>query len=203
MVDGRRVTDEAMLEVVAMVYAGLNATSVVANLQMRGCNAISLSGPDGNLLTGRKRPVGDVDFGFAGDVRPDDVNLSLLQMLIENGYVPVLNSLTHDGGGVLLNTNADTIASTVAAAMAKTLHVTLIMILDRPGVLANPLDSHSVMPVLSSVEIERMKNDGVIAGGMLPKMVNAVAALNQGVETVRVGDYTALKNVHSGTRIVL
>ncbi len=200
---GRRITDRATLDVVTMVYAGLNAKQLVSRLQQLGCNALSLSGPDGNLLTGVKRPVGDVDFGFVGDVDAGGVNVALLRLLLENNYVPVLNSITHNGDGVLLNTNADTIAATVAVALAQDCYVELVLILDHPGVLADPSDSSSVIPELRSDEVEEMKREGTIAGGMMPKITNAIAALTQGVATVRVGDCTALRNLDAGTQIFL
>lgn len=200
---GRRITDRATLDVVTMVYAGLNAKQLVSRLQQLGCNALSLSGPDGNLLTGVKRPVGDVDFGFVGDVDAGGVNVELLRLLIENNYVPVLNSITHNGDGVLLNTNADTIAATVAVALARGFHVDLVLILDRSGVLADPSDSSSVISGLRSNEVEEMKREGTISGGMMPKITNAIAALTQGVATVRVGDCTVLTNANAGTQILL
>lgn len=201
MFQGRRITDAATLDLVVMVYAGLNAKRVVAGLQARGCNALSLSGVDGNLLKAVKRPVGQVDFGFVGDVVPAGVNVPLLTSLLDSGYVPVLNAITHDGEGLLLNTNADTIAGTVAGALAEAVPVDLVLVLDRPGVLSDPGDDDSVIPVLTKEKIEEMKQRGTIAGGMMPKIANALAALREGVRTVRVGDYTALRESRSGTRI--
>ena len=201
MFQGRRITDAATLDLVVMVYAGLNGKRVTAELQARGCNALSLSGVDGNLLAATKRPVGEVDFGFVGDVIPEGVNVSLIRSLLDSGYVPVLNAITHDTAGLLLNTNADTIAGTVAGRLASEGPVDLVLVLDRPGVLGNPDDDGSVIPVLKEEQIEDMKQQGTIAGGMMPKIANALAALRRGVRTVRIGDYTALRDSGSGTRI--
>lgn len=202
MLNGRRVTDAATLDVVTMVYAGLNSKRIVAMLQARRCNAVGLSGADGNIVRGSKRPAGNVDFGFAGDITRDGVGTATLSLLIENGYVPVLNAITHDGCGGLLNTNADTIAGTVASALATTYAVHLLLVHDRPGVLGDVNDDGSVMCALRVGEIERLKKGGTIAEGMLPKIDNAVAALGAGVRSVRIGGVEMLESEEHGTRVI-
>lgn len=202
MQDGRRITDEAMLDVVTMVYAGLNGKKIAALMQGKNCNAISLSGVDGNLLAATKRPVGAIDFGFVGDIEPEGVNTSFLSLLLEQDIVPVLNAITHDTSGTLLNTNADTIATTVAAALTSRYSVELLLLTDRPGVLANPNDSASLFSELHSSQVSELIDDGTIAGGMIPKIENALAAIRCGVSAVRIGDGEMLESDSAGTRII-
>ncbi|MEL6672193.1 MAG: acetylglutamate kinase [Bacteroidota bacterium] len=182
MIDGRRITDAAMLEIVLMVYGGLMNKSVVALLQARGINAIGLTGADMNVIQAHKRPVGQIDFGFVGDV--DGVDAQALQTLLQAGMVPVMAPLTHDGAGQMLNTNADTIASSVAQAMAEQYEVHLVFCFDRPGVLTDPTDDSSLIPQITPAAYAQHKKAGRIAGGMLPKLDNAFAALNQGVHRI-------------------
>lgn len=202
MWNGRRITDAAALDVVTMVYAGLNSKRIVALLQKRGCNAVGMSGPDGNAVRGTVRPVGEVDFGFVGDITPEGIGLPVLSLLLENGYVPTLNAITHDGDGRLLNTNADTIAATVAAALAVLYNVRLLLVHDRPGVLGDVNDDGSVIDALGPVAIAKMKEEGAIAAGMLPKIDNALAALRAGVGSARIGDERILERGDCGTQIV-
>jgi len=202
MKEGRRITDPATLDVVTMVYAGLNAKRIVAALQARGCNAVSLSGPDGNLLSARRRPVGEIDFGFVGDVERNGVNAELLAALLNEGLVPVLNAITHDRSGTLLNTNADTIAATVAGAMSDLFDVELTFVLDRPGVLADPGRDESVLPYLTPSQVDNLKQSGAIGGGMIPKIDNAVTALSNGVAAVRICGAEGLGDPNSGTKIL-
>lgn len=202
MRNGRRLTDADTLELVTMVYAGLNAKRIAAGLQSRGCNALGLSGADGNVLAARKRPVGEIDFGFVGDLYPDDVNVGLFDMLLTNGFVPLLSPITHDGLGGLLNTNADTIASVVACAMADRYDVGLTYVLDKGGVLSDPADDASVLPSLTATEIERMKEDGGIGGGMFPKLENALAALAGGVADVKICGADGVADDAAGTNIL-
>ena len=195
MVNGRRITDAQMLEVVTMVYGGLVNKNLVARLQANGVNALGLTGADINVISSHKRPVKDgVDFGFVGDV--DQVDGKTLASLIECGITPVMAPLTHDGKGQMLNTNADTIASETAKALAPFYHVTLIFSFEKKGVLANPNDDDSVIPVITKDDFERYKADGTISGGMLPKIENALAAVDAGVSRVIITLATAIDGKH-------
>lgn len=200
MIDGRRVTDEATLEIVTMVYAGLLNKNVVAQLQSRGTNAIGLSGADANTILARKRPVKDIDYGFAGDVI--GVNASLLDGLLRLGLRPVLCPITHDLKGQLLNTNADTIANETATAMAAHgYQVSLRYCFELPGVLRDIRNHNSVIPQLTPTTYTAYKADGTIADGMVPKLDNAFAAVSAGVKEVVIGDLAALRT-GKGTRCV-
>ena len=191
MVNGRRITDEQTLEVVTMVYGGLVNKHVVAMLQSEGIKAIGLTGADGNVIQSHRRPVKNgVDYGFVGDV--DNVAYQALSHLIEQGLVPVLAPLTHDGQGNMLNTNADTIASETAKALAKIYDVTLIFAFEKKGVLRNPNDDDSVIPTINHADFERYQADGTISGGMLPKIENALAAVDAGVSRVIITLATAI-----------
>lgn len=195
MVGGRRITDSAMLEVVTMVYGGLVNKNLVARLQAEGVAAIGLTGADGDIIRSHRRPVKDgVDFGFVGDV--DTVACKTLTHLIEQGMVPVLAPLTHDGEGHLLNTNADTIASEAAKALAQTYDVTLIFSFEKKGVLSCPDDDDSVIPTITRADFERYRADGTISGGMLPKIENALSAVDAGVSRVIITLATAIDGKH-------
>lgn len=200
MVDGRRITDSDMLDVVTMVYAGLVNKNIVAKLQACGINAIGLTGTDCNVMLSEKRPVKDVDYGFVGDVK--SVNAAFLAGLIEQGVVPVLAPLTHDGKGQLLNTNADTIAGEAAKALASTFRVTLIYCFEKPGVLMDENDENSVIPYLSYYDFPRLVQEGIISGGMIPKIQNAFEALQAGVSSVLITKAEALDKF-TGTTIAL
>lgn len=184
MVDGRRITDAATLEVVTMVYAGLLNKTVVAKLQALGCNAIGLSGADGNAILSKKRCAGAIDYGFVGDV--ETVNNKLIINFLENILTPIVSPITHDGRGQLLNTNADTIARTLAVSLAQNFEVTLKFCFEKNGVLLDPSDDASVLPSLDFEAYEHHKARGVISEGMLPKLDNAFAAKNGGVRDVWV-----------------
>ncbi len=190
MVNGRRITDAAMLEVVTMVYGGLVNKNLIAKLQVRGVNAIGLTGADMDVIRSHKRPVKDVDYGFVGDV--DKVNGKELQTLIEEGITPVMAPLTHDGNGNILNTNADTIASETAKALAEYYDVTLIYSFEKKGVLSNPDDDDSVIPTINRKDFERYVADGTVAGGMIPKLENALTAIDAGVRRVIITLATAI-----------
>ena len=191
MVGGRRITDGDMLEVVTMVYGGLVNKNIVAQLVARGVNALGLTGADMDVMRSRRRPVKDgVDFGFVGDVERADAGR--LAALIEQGAVPVLAPLTHDGQGQLLNTNADTIAAEAAKAMAARYDVTLVYCFEKPGVLADPDDLRSVIPCITRPDFERLCADGTVAGGMVPKIENALAAVEAGVGRVLITEAAAL-----------
>ena len=191
MVNGRRITDAQMLEVVTMVYGGLVNKNLVAKLQAKGVNALGLTGADMDVIHSHKRPVKDgVDFGYVGDV--ERANGKMLQTLIQEGITPVMAPLTHDGNGNILNTNADTIASETAKALAPYYDVTLIYSFEKKGVLSNPDDDNSVIPVISRSDFEKYQADGSIGGGMIPKIENALAAVDAGVKEVIITLATAI-----------
>lgn len=195
MVNGRRITDADMLEVVTMVYGGLVNKNLVAQLQANGINAIGLTGADAGVIHSHKRPLKNgVDYGFVGDV--DNVADSTLAHLIEAGITPVMAPLTHDGEGHILNTNADTIASETAKALARQYDVTLIFSFEKKGVLRNPDDDDSVIPIITHADFEQYKADGTISGGMLPKLENALAAVDAGVSRVIITLATAIDGQH-------
>lgn len=182
MVNGRRVTDEAMLQVVTMVYGGMVNKNIVAQLQGEGISAIGLTGADANLIRSHKREVKDVDYGFVGDV--DQVNSLFLSQLLYSKLVPIVAPLTHDGKGSLLNTNADTIAAACATGMAELFDVKLVYCFEKKGVLSNPSDDNSVIPVINPTLFEQHVASGVIEGGMIPKLENAFESLKKGVQEV-------------------
>ena len=186
MVNGRRITDAETLKVVTMVYGG------------RGVNALGLTGADMDVIRSVKRPVKDVDYGFVGDVK--QVNAEFLGDLIYKGVVPVMAPLTHDGAGNLLNTNADTIAGETAKALAALFDVTLVFCFEKKGVLRDENDDDSVIPQITPAEFEQYVADGVIQGGMIPKLENSFEALNAGVTEVVITLASAI-NENSGTRI--
>lgn len=191
MVNGRRITDAQMLEVVTMVYGGLVNKNLVAKLQAKGVNALGLTGADMDMIHSHKRPVKDgVDFGYVGDV--ERANGKMLQTLIQEGITPVMAPLTHDGNGNILNTNADTIASETAKALAPYYDVTLIYSFEKKGVLSNPDDDNSVIPVITRSDFEKYQADGTIGGGMIPKIENALAAVDAGVKEVIITLATAI-----------
>ena len=199
MVGGRRITDAEMLSVVTMVYGGLVNKNLVARLQANGVNALGLTGADIDVIRSHKRPLKDgIDFGFVGDV--DRADGQMLSRLIEAGITPVMAPLTHDGQGHILNTNADTIASETAKALAPFYDVTLIYSFEKKGVLSNPDDDDSVIPTITRADFINYKTDGTISGGMLPKIENALSAIDAGVGRVIITLATAIDG-HSGTII--
>jgi len=184
-----------MLEVVTMVYGGLVNKHVVAMLQALGTDAIGLTGADGDILRSVKRPLKNgVDYGFVGDVKKADG--AKIAHFIEKKLTPVIAPLTHDGEGNMLNTNADTMASETAKAMAGLYDVTLIFAFEKPGVLSNPDDDTSVIPVITRGDFERYRQDGTISGGMLPKIENALEAVEAGVSRVIITLATAIDGQH-------
>ena len=199
MVNGRRVTDEETLKVVTMVYGGLVNKQIVAGLQAIGVNALGLTGADLNYMRSEKRPVKDVDYGFVGDVK--EVNAGILADLIAKGVVPVLAPLTHDMNGNMLNTNADTIAGEAAKALAKHFDVTLMYCFEKKGVLMSETDDESVISEITPDLFEKYVAEGIISGGMIPKLENAFEAINAGVTQVVI---TRADLIHTdeGTKIL-
>ncbi|MEG0993495.1 MAG: acetylglutamate kinase [Bacteroidales bacterium] len=200
MIDGRRVTDAETLKVVTMVYGGLVNKSIVAALQARGINALGLTGADMNIMLSHKRPVTTVDYGFVGDV--EQVNAALLADLIAKGVVPVLAPLTHDGNGSMLNTNADTIAGEAAKALAAFFDVTLVYCFERRGVLRDEHDDNSVISTITKPYFEELMAEGIVQGGMIPKLENAFQAIGAGVKEVVITEASSLGMAGQGTRII-
>ena len=195
MVNGRRITDADMLNVVTMVYGGLVNKNLVARLQANGVNALGLTGADIDVIRSHKRPIKDgVDYGYVGDV--DKADGKMLSKLIDEGITPVMAPLTHDGEGHILNTNADTIASETAKALAPNYDVTLIFSFEKKGMLRNPDDDDSVIPTITREDFLKFKEDGTISGGMLPKIENALAAIDAGVKQVVITLATAIDGRH-------
>ncbi|MBR7004313.1 MAG: acetylglutamate kinase [Bacteroidales bacterium] len=197
MIDGRRITSAEMLKVVTMVYGGLVNKDIVARLQALGENAIGLTGADMNLIMSVKRPVDLVNFGYVGDVKY--VNTRSLKSILEAGAVPVLAPLTHDKEGTMLNTNADTIASSVARALAGEYSVTLTFCSSTPGVLRNLDDPTTLVKTISKADFDSMVSDGIISEGMIPKLQNAFEAINDGVSKVVI---TSPSDLSGGTTIL-
>lgn len=208
MVNGRRITDAATLKIVTMVYAGSINKNIVAQLQQHQCNAIGLSGVDGNLIKAHQRAVVTVegvsiDYGFVGDI--DEVNIGFIQQLLEQGMSPVIAPITHDGNGQLLNTNADTIAQAIATAMAETYTTTLIYSFEKAGVLLDTNNEDSVIPVIKPSDYAQLKKQQLIFAGMIPKLDNAFSAINLGVSKVIIGNAHQLNQLilgNSGTTIL-
>lgn len=198
-VDGRRITDAATLDVVTMVYGGLVNKKIVASLQTMGCNAIGITGADANLVPANKRPVKEVDFGFVGDVKSEQLPVSTWQQLLEIGLTPVVAPLTHDGKGSILNTNADTMAQEIAKALGKVYSVSLIYSFEKPGVLLDVNDDNSVINKLNPTSYQQLKSEQKIFAGMIPKLDNAFSALNAGVSKVIIGDAAKLDQLIAGT----
>lgn len=201
MVDGRRITDEAMLEVVTMVYGGLVNKRIVAGLQAIGIDAVGLTGADMNIVLSDKRKVLAVDYGWVGDVKR--VNAEAVATLIESGCCPVVAPLTHDGCGHMLNTNADTMAGEMAKAMAAHYDVTLMFCFEKPGVLADENDDSSLIPTITPAVLDDLKRRGVVSGGMIPKLDNAIACVSAGVESVVITQADRIADPYAGTKICL
>lgn len=200
MVDGRRITGKSMLDVVTMVYGGLVNKKIVAGLQARGCNAIGLTGADLNLISARKRPVQEIDYGFVGDVA--DVNSHELRLLIEENVVPVIAPLTHDGKGQLLNTNADTIAAELASELSGYFSVYLFYCFEKKGVLLNPDDESTIIHELDMELFKQYQREGIINTGMIPKLDNGFRAKRNGVKEVLITNPENMANGR-GTRLIL
>lgn len=201
MVDGRRITDEAMLEVVTMVYGGLVNKRIVAGLQALGIDAVGLTGADMNIVLSDKRKVSAVDYGWVGDVKR--VNAEAVATLIESGCCPVVAPLTHDGCGHMLNTNADTMAGEMAKAMAAHYDVTMMFCFEKPGVLADENDDSSLIPTITPAVLDDLKRRGVVSGGMIPKLYNAIACVSAGVESVVITQADRIADPYAGTKICL
>lgn len=193
MIQGRRVTDAPTLQIVTMVYAGLVNKRVVAKLQERNCNAIGLSGADGNAIRANKRPPiciagvdEPIDFGFVGDINSQSINVHFISSLLNSNIIPVFSAITHDGNGNLLNCNADSIASAIAIAMADVFDTELIYCFEQKGVLRDINNPESVIPRITAYNFQQLLNEAVIAKGMVPKLENALNAVTAGVKSVTI-----------------
>ena len=199
MVDGRRITDSETLKVVTMVYGGLVNKNIVAGLQARGVNALGLTGADCNIIKAHKRPVKTIDYGFVGDVECADGNM--LSRLIEQGITPIVAPLTHDGKGNILNTNADTMAAETAKALATVYDTTLKYCFEFPGVMRDPDDAGSLIATITGESYKGLLADGIVSGGMIPKIDNAFNAINNGVSKVIITKADAIDGTQ-GTHII-
>lgn len=202
MIDGRRVTDEATLEIVTMVYAGLINKRIVAKLQSYGCNALGLTGADADCIRATRRKPEPIDYGYVGDIDPKDINDLYIEYVLAQDIVPVFCAITHDGTGDLLNCNADSIASAVAVATSRIAPVELIYCFEKSGVLQSVEDASSVIPLITPPCYERLRLEGVIADGMIPKIDNAFRAVEAGVESVVIRSSDDILQ-ESGTVITL
>lgn len=197
--EGRRITDQPTLDLVTMVYAGLVNKNIVAQLQRVGCNAMGLSGADGNVILANRRPAGEIDYGFVGDIDSADINTDIIRSLTEAGLTPVVCPITHDGNGTLLNTNADTIANELAASMAATTTTRLTYCFEKKGLLANINDETSVITTITPANKAHLIESGIVSGGMIPKIENAIKAITNGVNRVVIGHADDLLQLIAGT----
>lgn len=206
LVNGRRITDSETLKITTMVYAGLVNKQIVALLQSYKVNAIGFSGADANIIPAKKRQVEDIDYGFVGDVSVSGINSEMLSGFLEMNLVPVFSAITHDGQGQLLNTNADTIASVLATALSKSYQVQLNYCFEKNGVLENIDEKNSVIKTITKTKYKQLLLDGTISKGMIPKLDNAFAAIQNGVQSVVIAHADELinttKNEHAGTTLI-
>jgi acetylglutamate kinase len=186
-INGRRITDEATIDVVTMVYGGLVNKKIVAQLQSLSCNAIGLTGADANIIPATKRPVKDIDYGFAGDIKTGDINASILDVLLQQNITPIIAPLTHDGKGQILNTNADTVASSLAVALSAMYDVRLIYCFEKKGILTDVEDDNSVINLITKEKYRQLLEEKKLFDGILPKIDNAFAAIDNGVKEVLIG----------------
>jgi len=192
LIDGRRITNAATLEIITMVYAGLTNKNIVAQLQANACNAIGLSGADGNTILAHKRPITTIDHGYVGDI--DQINHKAISRLLNAAFVPVFCAMSHDGKGQLLNTNADTIAASLAIGMSNEFETTLYYCFEKNGVLTDVSDENSILTHINSETYQDLIQKHLISDGMLPKLKNCFHALENGVSSVCVGSISMLNN---------
>lgn len=207
MVDGRRITDIKTLEIVVMVYSGINKL-IVAQLNPLGTKSLGICGADLNLIPAKKRANSRIDYGFVGDVLQEDIPIDEWEMLLNENICPIVAPITSDDSGQLLNTNADTIASTIAQALSKEYTVKLIYCFEKNGVLVNPADENSVIPIIKSQEFSGLHERKIISDGMIPKLDNAWEALNKGVDKVIIGNALHIEKLtepmhKTGTLLIL
>ncbi|MBI1222385.1 MAG: acetylglutamate kinase [Bacteroidetes bacterium] len=195
MVDGRRITDSETLNIALMAYAGELNKKVVARLQSNGCNAIGLTGADGNVLKADKRSPEPVEFGWVGDPKKEYLDSSFLELILEKKMIPVFCALTHDGDGHMLNTNADTMASVIASGMAEKYEVNLVYLFEKKGVMKDVEEEDSLIPLVHLNDISSLQEQGIINAGMLPKLKNAAEAVEAGVSLVLIGSASNLQDI--------
>jgi len=200
MIDGRRVTDRQTLDIVTMVYAGLINKRIVALLQSSGCDAVGLTGADGNVIPATRRPTTPVDYGFVGDINPGDISDKFIKALLDNGKVPVFCAICHDSHGTLLNCNADSVAGAVAQAASGIAPSRLTFCFEKAGVMTDLDDENSVIPLVTKESFEELQQRGIVAKGMIPKIQNALDCAKNGVLEVRICKAEAL-NSGGGTLI--
>ena len=198
LIEGRRITDAATLEVVTMVYAGAINKNIVAKLQANECNALGLCGADANLISASKRPVKEIDYGFVGDIKDNGINTSFLQLLFQNNIIPVIAPITHNNDGQLLNTNADSIANEIAKALSTKFKVHLIYCFNKKGILKDVKDENSVIKTITNETAADLKLEGSIHEGMIPKIDNALQAIAAGVYKVSLGHALELVEIVKG-----
>lgn len=206
VIEGRRITDAETLKVATMVYAGWINKNIVSKLQGLRCNAIGICGADGMAITATKRKSSKIDYGFVGDITEASIHSQFFCELLEREFLPVVSPITADAGGQLLNTNADTIAATLSAALAKKFRVHLLYCFEKNGVLENPEDENTVIPKLTPAVFAQFKEQGIISGGMIPKLENAIGAIEKGVTIVKLIHFSRLEksiqlNTYEGTEI--
>jgi acetylglutamate kinase len=197
--DGRRITDAATIDLVTMVYGGLINKKIVAQLQSFSCNAIGITGADANLVPADKRPVNEIDYGFVGDVKSEQLFSKNWNIFLDHDLVPVVAPLTHNGKGQILNTNADTMAQEIAKVLSIDYEVNLIYSFEKTGVLLDVNDESSVINKLTTDYYNELKGGGKIFAGMIPKLDNAFSALDNGVKKVIIGKAENLQTLISGT----
>jgi len=208
MIDGRRITDAATLDVCTMVYAGLVNKKIVAKLQALGINALGISGADGNCIPAKRRTHGEIDYGFVGDPDDEKINTDLIISVLTQQMLPVFCAITHDGKGNLLNTNADTIAAVLSSALSSYFQVQLVYSFEKDGVLKNINDHQTIISQINREEYLKLKTDKIISNGMIPKMDNAFGAIYKGVRNVFImntKDISSLNNITNvkGTKLSL
>lgn len=199
MIEGKRVTDAATLEVVAMVYAGLVNKRIVSKLQARGCNAIGLTGADADVIEAVRRPAAPIDYGYVGDVDAAGVNSTFISGLLDECMVPVFCAIMHNGEGTLLNCNADSVARAVATGMAMVEGTALIYCFEKEGVLRNVDDPSSLIYEMDRDYYRELRDEGIINKGMIPKLDNAFSAIDKGVDSVTICHSDNLLTCHGTT----
>ena len=205
IIDGRRVTNTKTLKITTMVYGGLINKNIVTKLQALNCNAIGFCGADGNLVKSKKREHSEIDYGYVGDILSDGVNVILFEQFINMGIIPIICPITHDGAGNLLNTNADTMASRISSALSSTYNTTLTYCFEKNGVLMDVEHEESCIPALNKKAYLKLKAEGIISKGMIPKLDNAFDALESGVKHVTICHAKYLSTVTSpikGTQLL-
>ncbi len=198
-IDGRRITDDETIDLVTMVYGGLVNKKIVAKLQAKNCNALGVTGADANLLPAKKRPVKEIDYGWVGDLKDEDIDSGNWRLFLEHGLTPVVAALTHDQHGHVLNTNADTIASVIAVNLSALYDVKLVFCFEKNGVLSNIEDENSVIENINTENYLALKSSNKLFAGIIPKIDNAFDGIHKGVNEVIIGNSSHLLSLIKGT----